>query len=705
MSRPRYVLGISMSNHDRAACLLVDGRIAGAVAEERLDRRKSSEGFYRRGGRGVVLPPLRAITRLLRDTGIRLDDLDLVVCGRSITTCREELLDHLPIAADKVVEPPKPSHHLAHAYSAYATMPYPESAVLVIDEQGHWLDDRFERCSWYAADAKGLRPVRQFHGDRFNLSLGMFYNVFAALAGLAEAGRPAAGKLMSLAGFGQTRNDWPDLLTLTEDGDVGVGLDVIDRFLTTAGVPTWPGVPERTVSDLDGLLVKYRPVGWRSALGQDLARKAQEELERGILHTAARLREHTGLEKLAYAGGVALNCSVNARLDAAGWRDVHVHPAATDDGTALGLATYGWIEVLDGRRNLMRNFSPHVGPRHEVDSAAQALESFGLDGHLRPAASVETVAELVAAGAVVCWFTGRSEWGPRALGARSIVASPLTPGVTERINSTVKFREPFRPFGVSLLRDAAEVLIDRKGTPPGLDGYMLGIAYPIHPGLGAVAHVDGTLRYQLVDRDRQSMWYRLISAVGSLTEMPAVVNTSFNTLGEPLVESPGDAVRQFLLSDADALWLDGHLLVTADLPIQVRREARELAWERSSLDPLDVAVGLEAAGYPAAAAKVLVEHPVADGEYAAASRDRIRSHHALLLRLASANGDTESATQHSSEVLRWWLFPPDVMRAAAHLATDEEQSAPALTGKLITAGATNRSALEFFLQLVKGATG
>lgn len=699
MTRARHVLGISMSNHDRSACLLADGRVVGAVAEERLDRRKSSEGFYRRAGRGIVLPPVRAITRLVRDAGITLDDIELVVCGRSITSCREELLDHLPVRAERVVEPPVPSHHLAHAYSAYASAPFEEPAVLVIDEQGHWVDDRFERCSWFTGAGQRLHPVRQFFGSRRSLSLGMFYNVFAAMAGLAEAGRPAAGKLMSLAGYGRHRPEWPALLALSDDGDARVDLAALDDFLAEVGIPRRPGVSDLRARELDELLVKYQPVGWRAQLGRDLARKAQDELQRGVLHVASRLREHTGLDTLAYAGGVALNCSTNARLRGAGWRDVHVHPAATDDGTALGLAAYGWIEVLGQPRTPTKRFDPRTGPRPAAGEADRALAAFGLAGFARRT-DVDAVAHLVAAGSIVCWFAGRSEWGPRALGARSIVANPLTPGITGRINSTVKFREPFRPFGASIPAEVADELLHRDASPPGLDAYMLSVGRPRHPGLAAIAHVDGSLRYQVVDGAWQARWHRLIHAVGALTGLPAVVNTSFNTLGEPLVESSEDAVRQFLLSDADALWLEGRLLVSAELPEEARLRARQDAWRRSSLEPIDVAMGLDAAGYPAAAAAVLAEHAMDERAALGTGHDRVRRYHALGLRLAAAKGDPVAAAAHATDVLRWWTFPPDALHAAAFLAKTADRATPRVLGQLVHLAA-NRSAYDFFLRLVE----
>ncbi|MEU6718626.1 carbamoyltransferase C-terminal domain-containing protein [Nonomuraea sp. NPDC046802] len=694
-----YVLGVSMSNHDRSACLVGDGRIIGAVAEERLDRRKRSEGFYRHSTRGIVLPPMRAITRLLRDEGIGFDDLELVVCGRSITECRDQFLAYVPVSPDRVVEPGIPGHHLAHGYSAYATSPHDSTAVLVIDEQGHRVGERFERCTWFVGTQGPLRPIRRFWGDSVSLSLGMFYNVFAALTGLAEAGRPAAGKLMSLAAYGGHRAEWPDLLSLSDDGDAGCDLATLDLFLAEAGVPHQPGMRGRAVRQLDDLLVKYRPIGWTSDLSYDLAHKAQGELERAVVHIAAKLRVHTDADVLAYAGGVALNCSANALLGGAGWKDVHVHPAATDDGAAVGLAMYGWIEVLGRSRPPAPRFDPRTGPRYDEREVEEALRFYGLQEHARRS-DIDHVADLLAIGSVVCWYEGRSEWGPRALGARSIVANPLTPGIAERINSTIKFRESFRPFGVSLPAEVADALLDRGQAPTGLDPYMLSLARPRHPGLSDVTHIDGTLRYQLVERATQPEWHALIRAVGDRTGLPAVVNTSFNTMGEPLVESPQDAVRQFLISDADALWLNSRLIVAAQLPEQVRSDARRLAWSRSHLEVPAAAAGLASSGHPAAASELLAQHGAFEPELDSFTFDQTRLFHALCLRLAVAKGDTDVAMAHATRVLDSWVFPPEVLQAAAVLAEQDLNTSDGVIGRLLGSLGTDRSALEFFRHLL-----
>jgi carbamoyltransferase len=659
-----FVLGVSMSSHDRSAALLRDGRLVAAVAEERLDRRKKSQGFYADGG-PAVLPPLRAITSVLRTSGIGLSDVDLVVCGRSITTCRDELLDQLPVDADRVVEPPLPGHHLAHAYSAYLTAPFGECDVLVIDEQGsHQPDGEFETCTWFSGAEGPLRVERRFPGGRDRLSLGMYFDAVAALTGLSEAGLPAAGKLMALAGLGRPHPDWPAVVELTPDGGVGIDLARLERLFVVAGLPMDERYADRPAERLEDLRQKFAPVHWGVALAADLARFAQDELEAAVLHTAGTLHSRTGRANLAYAGGVALNCTANARLREAGYTDVFVHPAATDDGAAVGLAGYGWIEVLGRRREPAPAFSPRLGPAYQVAAGPEALREYGLNDHAE-AAGVDAVATEIATGRLVCFVTGRSEWGPRALGGRSILADPTDVRVITRLNAEVKFREPFRPFGVSVASAAAPDLLDLAMVPSSLGPYMLAVAHVRDPRLSGVTHADGTVRYQIVTADDQP-YHDLLLELRSAIGLPAVLNTSFNTHGEPLVETFRDAVRQFLLCGADALWLDGLLLRRAAVPDQLLAEALGRAAGRSgAADPLRLALHQEAAGYPQAARRTINTLP----RELTGTPDRQREHAGLLMRLALFENDTAAAVRCADEVLRWSGLPGAAVAAAEVIAS------------------------------------
>ncbi|MGW3120121.1 carbamoyltransferase C-terminal domain-containing protein [Streptomyces sp. NPDC001107] len=666
-----YVLGISMSSHDRAAALLRNGRIVAAVAEERIDRRKKSQGFYAHTGGKTVLPPLAAVTYVLREAGLRLDDVHLVVCGRSITTCREAVLGYLPLDPDRVVEPGVPAHHLGHAYSAYATSPFDACDVLVIDEQGHHLPDgSYERATWFSGDLGPLQVERRFLGHGGELSLGMYFDAFAALTGLSEAGLPAAGKLMALAAHGERRADWPSLTEHLADGDVRIRLGAIDAFLEEIAHPVAEGYAGWVPARLDDLRLKYRPIHWGTQLAADLARKVQDDLEAAVIHTASTLRERTGRANLAYAGGVALNCTANARLREAGYQDVFVHPAATDDGIAVGLAMYGWIDVLGHRREPVKKFSAFLGAHPSKREATTALEDFGLSSYGRNA-EVTDVALLLSQDKIVCWYTGRSEWGPRALGARSILADPTSPGSVERLNSRVKFREPFRPFGVSVDEDAAAELFDLELQPPSLGPYMLSVAEVVEPRLKHIAHRDGTVRYQTVPRAAEH-YHRLLVEMRQYIGVPAVLNTSFNTGGEPLVETPQDAVRQFLVSGADALYLEGTLLELSDVPAEVRERAVGKAQGADAVGRLKQALQQEAAGYPDAARAIAsgvnlgLEH----------GPQNLREHAALLMRLADDARQFDEASRRATEVLSWSGMPAAASEAASLLARPTSSDSP-----------------------------
>lgn len=677
-----YVLGLSMSRHDRAACLVKNGRVLAAIAEERLDRRKRSLGAFAFRPRGIVVPPLRAMTYVLQEAGIPLERVDLLVCGRSMTSCREAVLESFTLDPARVVEPALPGHHLAHAYSAYATSPFSECAVLVVDEQGHHVDARFEKCSWFEGDRGPLRPIDAFFGGGDDLSLGMFYNACAAMASLSEADTPSAGKLMGLAAFGQPRPEWPQLLTLGAGGDTRASIQRLDKFFASIGLPRRVPIEAAPLRQLEDLPF-YVPARWDTPLAADLARKAQDELERALLHVAAALRARSSAATLCYAGGVALNCTMNRRLLEAGWQDVYIHPAATDDGNAVGLAMYGWIECLGHERVAIPRFNPFTGRTYPDDSVREAIAAFGLQPFGVDVNASEEAAARAARGEVVCWFDGGSEWGPRALGARSVVASPLIAGIRERINATIKFREPFRPLAISTTEAALTGLVAREEVAASLAPYMLAAGRVLDDRLAPVRHVDGTVRYQIVSAEMQPAWHALIEAFGRRTGVSAVLNTSFNTLGEPLVETPMDAVRQFLLSGADALIAQGICLARADISIDTWQRAAAQAWAATPIDPLAAANSLEDAGYPDAAVQLLDTAGYSEDAAVAAGADACRRYHALRLRAALRREDAQAAQHHANAILTWSALPPEAIDAARAIAADPGDAQRQIAGRLI----------------------
>lgn len=600
------VIGVSMSRHDRAAALWQNGQPSYAIAEERLDRRKRSFSNFSDGK--VNLPPMAAVNYVLESSGLRHQDIDLVVCGRSVSSCAPEAVRYLPFPSRKICEVALPSHHLAHAYSAFATARFENAAVLVIDEQGHHVGRGFEALSWFSGEGVNLRSVRNFFGSEGRLSLGMMYDIFAGMVGLTEAGLPAPGKLMALSAFGGVGEDFgPEWLCLEKSGNVYVDVPLLAEFFDRVEIPTHSLAKDLKCRTFVDLSAKFAPIHWDSDEAKFLAAVAQSALELGLMHTATALQRTTGQENLAYAGGVALNCVANSKLAGAGFKDVFVHPAATDDGVAMGLAAYGSLMLGESRRS-RSVFLPFLGKNYVAKEAEDVFDAYDLSPYVTRGATVETVARELSAGRIVCWFAGRSEWGPRALGSRSILANPTVRNVVDIINCRVKHREPFRPFGVSVPVEKAGELLDLEGVPEGLGPYMLAVARPKDERLSGVTHRDGTIRYQLVPRCF-GIYHKLLTEFEGQTGLACLVNTSFNTWGEPLVESPEDAVRQFLLSGADLLYLDSCWLDLNEVDEVILDAARASATCRSSVKPLARARALEAAGYPDQALKIALEIP------------------------------------------------------------------------------------------------
>lgn len=686
-----------MSNHDRAACLLKNGHVQAAIAEERLDRRKKSEGFYSGQHREIVLPPLASITYVLHKEGISLNDIDLLVCGRSIKMCKNELLKYVPIDPKKVIEIPLPGHHLSHAYSAYGTCPFDETAVLVIDEQGHHTNEQsFEKCTWFEGRSDKLTKIKSFFGTKNDLSLGMFYDAFAALTGLSEAGKPSAGKLMGLAPFGKERPDWPELISC-KDGNTFISLERLDDFFGHI-LPVRNGMENINVQHLDDLLLKYIPVSWDTTLAQDLAYKAQKELEKAVLHIAAELYKHTTAQTLSYAGGVALNCTTNAKLKQVGWRDVYIHPAATDDGAAVGLAMYGWIEILNQRRKPIPRFYPFTGIKYKESEIQDALKKYDLEVYVQSVKPEEKGAEILASGKVVCWFQGESEWGPRALGARSILADPTLPGIKQKINK-IKLREPFRPFGISGTPDGIDELIDISETPDSLSPYMLSLGIIKDDRLKEMKHVDGTIRYQTVYKDIQPVYYNLIENFGAIKGVYAILNTSFNVMGEPLVESPEDAVRQFLLSGADVLIIENHMIELARVPEDVISKCVEQAKMETPHDPLQVALSMEAAGYPEEALRFFIDSGEKQSRNIFQGSNQLRQYHAFMMRQAIRLNDQKQAKYHAIQILKYSAFPTETGQAAQWMSKSLDDDLQ-LVGQVIGHIAPSGAAFRYFQSIL-----
>ena len=560
-----YVLGLNTYDHDVSACLLRDGEIAYAIAKERITREKHASGFYK-----------EVIDYCLDAEGITLDDVDLVVRNCYILPVPEmedrllyqdlpgflpeyERADakshpHFLSRSDKVVSI---SHHLAHAYSAFAVSPFEDGVVMIVDGVGSYRSDvneRFPESDSATPLARESESYYKFSGSRLEClkkvwmepDRGFLSDEFYNMPGLGALYSRAStyifgdwnkcGELMGLAPYGR-------------HGNVKSLMQIKDNILT---VPRW-------TSELNKPYIMDSDEKWETSPlmkhWEDLAWRVQDDTEKVLLARAAWLRETTGAKNLCIAGGVALNCVDNGRVAReSGFENVWIQPAAGDDGIAIGCAYYGWIEVLRQRRNFVMDHS-YVGRRYSDQEVADSASKFLVRIQTTQTKSndiAKDTAKLLADQKVIGWFQDRSEFGPRALGNRSLLADPRRPEMEDILNSRVKHRQPFRPFAPIVLYERAKEIFEGEEDSP----FML-IAKNVRPEwrdkIPAIVHVDGTARVQTVREVTNPMLYRLLKEFDALTGVPVLINTSFNVKGEPIIETPRDAVICFLTTGIDHL--------------------------------------------------------------------------------------------------------------------------------------------------------
>ncbi|MBO4224601.1 carbamoyltransferase C-terminal domain-containing protein [Bradyrhizobium neotropicale] len=561
-----YVLGLNTYDHDVSACLLRDGAIAFAIAKERITREKHASGFYK-----------EAIDYCLEAEGITLDDVDLVVSNCYILPVPE--LEERLIYQDMAGFLPYPerqeaskhplfrstsnkvasiSHHLAHAYSAFAVSPFDEGVVMVVDGVGNYQSDVME--NYPNADAasplaRESESYYRFEGEKLEClkkvfmepSRGMLSDEFYNMPGLgALYSRVSSyvfgdwnkcGELMGLAPYGR-REQVKHLLAMT-DGKLHVPpwtSEFNQPYLLDSG--SWEKSPA---------MRHWEDIAWR----------VQDDTENVLLARARWLRETTGAKNLCIAGGVALNCVANGRIAReAGFENVWIQPAAGDDGTAIGCAYYGWLEILKQRRNFVMEHA-FVGRPYSEAEVAAALQKFLVRVQVDARRSHDIcrdTAKLLADQRVIGWFQGPSEFGPRALGNRSLIADPRRAEMKDILNSRVKHRQAFRPFAPLVLAERMTEIFEGEEDSP----FML-IAKPVRPEwrdkIPAIVHVDGSARVQTVREATNPRLYRLLKEFEALTGVPVLINTSFNVKGEPIIETPEDAVNCFLATGVDNLIL------------------------------------------------------------------------------------------------------------------------------------------------------
>ena len=585
-----HILGISAFYHDSAAALVRDGDIVAAAQEERFTRKKHDESF-----------PGNAVRFCLAEAGIEASDLDAVVFYEKPLLKFERLLEtylafaprglfsfframpqwlqqklHLPREIDKGLGGTYTgpiyfcTHHESHAASAFFPSPFDEAAILTLDGVGEWTT-----TSWGMGRGNKIELCGEV---RFPHSLGLLYSAFTYYCGF----RVNSGeyKLMGLAPYGEPR--FADLIRrhlidLKNDGsfrlDMGYfnycqGLTMTNgRFHRLFGGPPREPDSEPTQQDMD------------------LAASIQVVTEEAMLNIARHVHRETGLNNLCLAGGVALNCVGNGRILREGpFENIWIQPASGDAGGALGAALWCWYQQQNHPRTPDLHDSQqgsYLGPdcspeevRKELDAMQAVYETFGDAGDLADAVAAE-----LADGKIVGHFAGRAEFGPRALGHRSLLGDPRNPDMQRRMNVAIKFRESFRPFAPSVMDGKQSEYFDLTAESPYMlivapvredkrrhltpeEEQLFGIAKLkcLRSDLPAVTHVDYSARVQTVSKDRSPRFHAILEAFGKRTGCPVLVNTSFNIRGEPIVHSPSDAYRSFMFTDMDVLVVEDCLL-------------------------------------------------------------------------------------------------------------------------------------------------
>jgi carbamoyltransferase len=585
------ILGISAFYHDSAACLVQDGRIVAAAQEERFTRKKHDASF-----------PHHAARYCVSEAGLQLSDLDLVAFYDKPLLKFDRLLETyvayapagfklflmgLPLWLRQKLYIPREldrglggaycgrylftEHHEAHAASAFFPSPFEQAAILTLDGVGEW-------ATGSIGVGRGNR-IELLQELRFPHSLGLLYSAFTYFTGFKV--NSGEYKLMGLAPYGQPvyrERILAHLLDLKEDGSFRLNMDYF--AYCHDDVMTSPRLAEL----LDG--PPRRPEAELTQREMDIAASIQSVTEEIVLRIARHAHALTGMEHLVLAGGVALNCTANGRLLREGpFRELWIQPAAGDAGAALGAALLVWHQLLERPRVPSASDSQQgslLGPACRPADARAFLDSAGAVYHRYDdeLSLCDVIAELIAAGRIVGHVAGRMEFGPRALGNRSILADARAPQMQSQLNRTIKLRESFRPFAPAVLREHAHAYFELREDQD--SPYMLLCARvrsneagleSARAAIPAVTHVDGSARIQTVDPVRNPRLHRIVQAFERRTGCPVVINTSFNVRGEPIVNTPADALRCFLATDLDALVIEDCVLLKAE-QIEVGPELR-----------------------------------------------------------------------------------------------------------------------------------
>ncbi len=591
---PMNILGISAFYHDSAACLVRDGKIVAAAQEERFTRKKHDPDF-----------PRNAAEYCLKSQGLEIKDINYVVfydkpllkferiLNTYLTTAPQGFVSYaksLPLWLKHKLWIPDTiknelgyegeilftEHHQSHAGSAFYPSPFQEAAILTIDGVGEW-----------TTNSLGVGKGNHFSiikDIKFPHSLGLLYSAFTYFTGFKV--NSGEYKVMGLAPYGEpkyTQQIYDNLIDLKEDGSFHLNLKYFN-YMEGLSMTN-----DNFAELFDG--PRRKPESPLTQREMDLARSIQEVTEECMLRQSRFLHKETGLDNLCLAGGVALNCVGNGRILREGpFKNIWIQPAAGDAGGALGAALCVWYGYLDNPRltDNQRDFqkSSLLGPEFSNEEVLDQLSSCGAVFKQVPEADLfRTVADLLAQEKVVGWFQGRMEFGPRALGGRSILGDPRSQSMQSKMNLKIKFRESFRPFAPAVMREhvseyfemdcespymllVAPVKKERRIQMTDEQSKLFGIAKLNVPksDLPAVTHVDYSARVQTVSKTEHPTFYKLLAAFKEKTGCPVLVNTSFNVRGEPIVGSPKDAYTCFMRTEMDCLVINNFLMIKEEQP-------------------------------------------------------------------------------------------------------------------------------------------
>ena len=563
-----YNLGISCYYHDSAAAILKDGHVIAAVEEERFSRKKFDDGF-----------PNIAIDWCLQEAGIRPEQIDsvafydkpilkfdrlldnyLTVAPRGLYSfldtipkwlhkrlwIKDDIKKHLKGFKGEIIFP---EHHMSHAAHAFYTSPFEECAILTIDGVGEWTTTSFGTAQ--------NNSIKLTDDIRWPHSVGLFYSAFTYFLGFKV--NEGEYKLMGLSAYGKPKYYdliMKELIDVKDDGSIHLNMKYFaftyDKVMTNDKFSELFGITPRGKNE------KTEQIHY------DIGASAQKVLEDVILLMANHIHKKTQMKNLCFGGGVALNGVANYNLLKNGpFENIHIPPSPGDGGSAVGCAQYLYYIHNKNKRTVEQDSeriknNVYVGPSFSNDVIKSFLEENNVDyEYLQREQLLQNTAKLISDGSIVGWYQGKMEWGPRALGNRSILADPRDAKMKDILNEKIKHRESFRPFAPSILEEYVSEYFDIDITSP----YMLLVAPVKKPEkIPAVTHVDGTGRLQTVSKQSNPLYYDLINEFYKITNIPVIINTSMNVMGEPIVNTPEQAYNMIKKTDMDYIVMGNHLV-------------------------------------------------------------------------------------------------------------------------------------------------